>query len=89
MVTRALGEAAERLGQSASVGELLAGMMLALAVTLWGDDIAFLAAMAGSEALDHTDSNTHAAVEPTSPPPGEGTPPRTTVAAHGNRTGNR
>jgi Kef-type K+ transport system membrane component KefB len=52
LVTRAFGEAAERLGQSASVGELLAGVMLALAVGLWGDDIAFLATMGSSEALN-------------------------------------
>ena len=56
LVARAFGVAAERLGQSASVGELLAGMMLALAVGLWGDNIAFLAALAGSAALDHAAS---------------------------------
>jgi Kef-type K+ transport system membrane component KefB len=56
LVARAFGEAAERLGQSASVGELLAGMMLALAATLWGNDIAVLAALAGSEALGHAAS---------------------------------
>ena len=54
LVARAFGVVAARLGQSASVGELLAGVMLALAVTLWGENIAILATMANSEVLGHT-----------------------------------
>ena len=51
--TRALGEAAERLGQPASVGELSAGILLALAATKFGQDLPFLDRLAASEALEY------------------------------------
>ncbi len=53
LATRALGETAERLGQPASVGELSAGVLLALAATTFGQDLPFLDRLATSEALEY------------------------------------
>jgi len=53
LMTRALGEAAERLGQPASVGELSAGILLALAAAKFGQDLPFLDRLATSEALQY------------------------------------
>jgi Kef-type K+ transport system membrane component KefB len=53
LMTRALGEAAERLGQPASVGELSAGILLALAAAKFGQDLPFLDRLASSEALEY------------------------------------
>lgn len=52
VLTRALGEAAERVGQPASVGEILAGVLLAWAAIWFGKDIPFLVQVANSEALE-------------------------------------
>ncbi len=52
LLTRVLGEAAERLGQPASVGEIFAGIVLALAVLWLGPVVPFLAHMATSEVLE-------------------------------------
>ncbi len=53
LATRALGEAAERLGQPASVGELSAGILLALVAARFGQDLPFLDRLATSEALEY------------------------------------
>ena len=53
LMTRALGEAAERLGQPASVGELSAGILLALIAAKFGQDLPFLDRLANSEALEY------------------------------------
>ncbi|MDH3790237.1 MAG: cation:proton antiporter [Rhodospirillales bacterium] len=53
LATRALGEAAERLGQPASVGELSAGILLAIAAARFGHDLPFLERLATSEALEY------------------------------------
>jgi Kef-type K+ transport system membrane component KefB len=52
LLTRVFGEAAERIGQPASVGEILAGIFLALAVVWLGPTLPFLAEMATSEVLE-------------------------------------
>jgi Kef-type K+ transport system membrane component KefB len=51
LVARLFGEGAERLGQSASVGELLAGVALAAVLGAVGGAVPGLGALAGSEAL--------------------------------------
>jgi Kef-type K+ transport system membrane component KefB len=48
---RAFGEAAERLGQTATVGELIAGIVLAAIVGVLGDTIPFLQHMVTSEGV--------------------------------------
>jgi len=52
LLTRVCGEGAERLGQSASVGEMLAGVGLAAVATLLAGGIPFLDRLIRSEALD-------------------------------------
>ena len=52
-VTRLLGEAAERLGHPALVGEVIAGILLATLAMRIGDAVPFLARLATSEALDY------------------------------------
>jgi Kef-type K+ transport system membrane component KefB len=52
-VTRLLGEAAERLGHPALVGEVIAGILLAALAMRIGDAVPFLARLATSEALDY------------------------------------
>ena len=52
VLTRALGEAAERLGQPAAVGELAAGILLAAVVMLVGERISFIGTLATSEVLE-------------------------------------
>jgi len=56
VLTRLLGEAAERVGQSASVGELIAGIVLAGLAGAYGDTLPFLAHIATSEALEYAAS---------------------------------
>ena len=51
VLTRAFGEAAERLGQPASAGEILAGVMLAAVVTWFGESIPFAAQLVSSDVL--------------------------------------
>jgi len=53
MLTRALGEAAERLGQPASVGEIVAGIALASLAVWFGDSIPFLESLIASEILEY------------------------------------
>ncbi len=50
-LARGLGELAERLGQPASVGEILAGVALAAAAVAFGAEIPFLAQLVHSEVL--------------------------------------
>ncbi len=52
LLTRFMGEAAERVGQPASVGEIFAGIALALAVLWLGPVVPFLSQMATSEVLE-------------------------------------
>ena len=52
LLTRVFGEAAERIGQPASVGEIFAGIALALAVVWLGPVLPFLSQMAVSEVLE-------------------------------------
>ena len=52
LLTRIFGELAERIGQPASVGEILAGILLALSVVWLGSDLPFLSQMASSEVLE-------------------------------------
>jgi len=54
IVGRACGEAAERLRQPASAGEIFAGIVLAAIVAWFGQDIPFVAALVSSEALIYT-----------------------------------
>ena len=56
VLPRLLGEAAERVGQSASVGELIAGIVLAGLAGAYGDTLPFLAHIATSEALEYAAS---------------------------------
>lgn len=51
LVTRILGEAAERLGQPASVGELCAGFLLAVAAGWFAQDVPYLGHLVTSELL--------------------------------------
>ena len=51
LLTRLFGEGAERLGQPAAVGELVAGMVLAAAVSLLGSRIPFVREIATSDIL--------------------------------------
>jgi Kef-type K+ transport system membrane component KefB len=51
ILARLFGEAAERLGQPASVGEIVAGVALAVAVVRLGDAFPFLGGLAASEVL--------------------------------------
>ena len=53
VVARALGEAAERLGQPASVGELIAGIVLAAAIAGFGAEIPLLARLKSSDVVEH------------------------------------
>jgi Kef-type K+ transport system membrane component KefB len=55
-VTRILGEAAERLGHPALVGEVIAGILLAALAMRIGDAVPFLTRLATSEALDYVAS---------------------------------
>jgi len=50
-LARALGEAAERLGQPASVGEIIAGMALAAIAAALGTQLPFLVQLANSQVL--------------------------------------
>jgi Kef-type K+ transport system membrane component KefB len=52
LLTRIFGELAERSGQPASVGEIFAGILLALSVVWLGPDFPFLSQMASSEVLE-------------------------------------
>ncbi|UCH75667.1 MAG: cation:proton antiporter [Rhodospirillales bacterium] len=52
-LARSFGEVAERIGQPASVGEILAGIALAAAALVFGTQIPFLAQLAHSEVLDY------------------------------------
>lgn len=51
VAARLFGEAAERLGQPASVGEIIAGILLAAAIVWFGDALPFLGRLAASEVL--------------------------------------
>jgi Kef-type K+ transport system membrane component KefB len=51
IVARLCGEALERLGQPASVGEITAGIVLAIAIVWFGDALPFLNRLASSEVL--------------------------------------
>ena len=51
VLTRLLGEMAERIGSPASVGEILAGVLLAAAAIKFGDTIPFLDQVVDSEAV--------------------------------------
>jgi Kef-type K+ transport system membrane component KefB len=53
LLARGFGELAERFGQSASVGELLAGVALALAALFLGASVPLLAALPDSAVLAH------------------------------------
>jgi Kef-type K+ transport system membrane component KefB len=52
-LTRALGEAAERLGQPASVGEIVAGICLASLAVWFGEAIPLLEQLVTSEVLEY------------------------------------
>ena len=52
-LARVFAEAAERLGQQASVGELTAGILLAVAATQWAPGLPWLAQLVESQALQH------------------------------------
>lgn len=52
-LTRALGEAAERIGQPASVGEILAGVVLASLAVWFGQSFPFLERLIQSEVLEY------------------------------------
>ncbi len=54
IATRVLGEVAERLGQPASAGEILAGVLIALAALSYSDTIPFLANLVDSNVLVYT-----------------------------------
>lgn len=54
VVTRAFGEGAERLGQPAAAGEILAGMLLAIAAVQFSQHIPFAAGLIDSQALVYT-----------------------------------
>ena len=51
IIARLFGEVAERLRQPASVGEIVAGVVLAVAVVWYGDSVPFLRRLAASEVL--------------------------------------
>lgn len=51
ILARAFGEAAERLGQPASVGEITAGVVLAGAAALFGASVPFVERLAASDVL--------------------------------------
>jgi len=51
IVARLCGEALERLGQPASVGEITGGIVLAIAIVWFGDALPFLNGLASSEVL--------------------------------------
>ena len=51
LLTRLLGEAAERLGLPSSVGEIFAGILLALSIVWIGPALPFLSQMASSDVL--------------------------------------
>jgi Kef-type K+ transport system membrane component KefB len=53
LLTRALGEVAERLRQPASVGELLAGIVLAGIIGFYGRDVPYMVELARSDALEY------------------------------------
>ena len=52
LLARGFGEVAERLGQPASVGEILSGVVLSLAIVWFGPSLPFLAQMASSSVLE-------------------------------------
>ncbi|MDH3694076.1 MAG: cation:proton antiporter [Gammaproteobacteria bacterium] len=54
ILTRVLGEAAERLKQPASAGEILAGVLLALLALTYGDVIPFAVELVNSKILIYT-----------------------------------
>ena len=51
VITRLFGEAAERLGQTASVGEMLAGIFLAGLIAVFGTSLPIIGRLPDSEAL--------------------------------------
>jgi hypothetical protein len=53
LLTRVLGEVAERLRQPASVGELLAGIVLAGIIGFYGRDVPYMVELARSDALEY------------------------------------
>lgn len=53
VLTRIFGEAAERLGQPASVGELASGILLAVAAGWFARDLPVLGHFTANETLDH------------------------------------
>ena len=54
IVTRAFGEGAERLGQPASAGEILGGIVLAMAALWFAERIPFVVGLIHSQALVYT-----------------------------------
>ncbi len=52
VVSRTLGEIAVRLGQNATVGELISGVALAAAIGWWGQGVPFLAELATGQAVE-------------------------------------
>ena len=54
IVTRAFGEAAERLGQPASAGEILGGIVLAMTALWFAEHIPFVAGLIDSQVLVYT-----------------------------------
>jgi len=52
ILARAFGEAAERLGQPASVGEIIAGVILAGSAAWFGASVPFIAQLASSDVLE-------------------------------------
>lgn len=56
LLARLMGEGAERLGQPASVGELIAGILLAGIIGMFGSELPFLVGLSRSVALEHVAS---------------------------------
>ena len=52
IIARAFGEVTERMGQPSSVGELVAGMFIAIMAVQLGDYVAILAHLPSSPALE-------------------------------------
>ena len=53
LLTRVFSEGAERLGQPAAVGELVAGMSLAALAILLESSVPFVSQVASGQALEH------------------------------------